>query len=106
MGRRTPIILHKSKRGGWKGPVPGSVRIRAAVLARTRAPLPLQRLAPQHVLSLARTCPWHPRLYLSPKAVLPSTRFCGCPPLRSRAHLCRLLLPVPGPPVSKVSGLK
>src|SRR6266850_4122264 len=42
---------------------PGTVCIRAAVLAPPPArPLPLARLAPQRVLSLARTRPRHSRL--------------------------------------------
>src|SRR6266850_1104782 len=41
---------------------PGTVCIRAAVLAPCARPLPLPRLAPQRVLSLARTRPQHSRL--------------------------------------------
>jgi hypothetical protein len=105
MGRQTDYFTQVEE-GGRKGLVPGSVWIRTAMLARTHTPLLLQRLAPQRVLSLTCTCLWHPRLYLSPKAVLPSTCFCSCPLLHSHVCLHQLLLPVPGPPVSKVLGLK
>jgi hypothetical protein len=101
MGKADTNYFTQVKEGGAEGP--GTWQ-RAD--SHCHAPLLLQHLAPQRILSLTRTCPQHPHLYLSPKAVLPSMRFCGRPPLHLCTCLHRLPLLVLGPPVSKVSGLK
>ena len=96
-GRRVFAQVDFSLRGG-RAPYLAACAFPPPCLPARARPLPLQRPAPLHSLSIARICPRQPRLHTPAQALRPSTRFRGFPPLRSGAHLRILPLPAPGRP--------